>query len=74
MKASTAGSGIELLNGEIFYSLREAQILIEQWNLSVIVPITCRSMGNTTTQNAPTVHWAIAHLPQKPSSRWITGR
>ena len=23
----------ELLNGEIFYSLREAQILIEQWRI-----------------------------------------
>jgi len=23
----------ELLNGEIFYSLREAQILIEQWRM-----------------------------------------
>lgn len=41
----------ELLNGEVFYSLREAQILIEQWNLSVNVPFTCRSAGDTTTPN-----------------------
>ncbi len=25
------GTGAELLNGEIFYSLREAQIIIESW-------------------------------------------
>jgi putative transposase len=26
----------ELLNGEIFYSLKEAQILIEQWRITII--------------------------------------
>ena len=30
-KALTVASGDELLNGEIFYSLREAQIIIEEW-------------------------------------------
>ena len=37
----------ELLNGEIFYSLREAQILIEQWR-------------TTTTPSGRTEHWDIA--------------
>jgi putative transposase len=36
----------ELLNGEIFYSLREAQIIIERWR-------------NTSTPNDPIVLWAM---------------
>ncbi len=65
----------ELLNGEIFYSLREAQILIEQWNLSAeCAAFARRSAGNTTTQNAPTLLWATAPQHLKPPSRWITGR
>ncbi len=38
----------ELLNGEIFYTLREAQVLIEQW-------------ASTTTESGPTVRSAIGH-------------
>ena len=30
-RASTASSGDERLNGEIFYSLAEAAVLVEQW-------------------------------------------
>jgi putative transposase len=51
----------ELLNGDIFYSLREAQIIIESWNLSGhCYAIPCRSVENTTTPNDPIVLWAIA--------------
>ena len=45
----------ELLNGEIFYCLREAQIVLESWRA-------------TTTQNVPTLHSAIAHRHRKSSS------
>jgi len=51
----------ELLNGEIFHSLREAQIIIEGWRIHY----------NT---NAPTVLWATAHLRLRPSSRWTKGQ
>lgn len=51
----------EFLNGEIFYSLREAQILIEQW----------RKHYNT---NDHTALWATALRLRKPSSRWTKGR
>lgn len=50
----------ELLNGEIFYSLREAQILIEKWRIHY----------NTAGHTA---HWATAHPRQKASCRWTTG-
>ena len=50
----------ELLNGEIFYSLCEAQILIEQW----------RKHHNTKRPQS-----ALGYRqPLKPSSRWITVR
>ena len=50
----------ELLNGEIFYSLREAQILIEKW----------RKHYNTKRP-----HSALGcRRPQKPSSRWNPGQ
>lgn len=65
----------ELLNGEIFYTLREAQILIEEWNLSGHCDaMPCQSVENTTTQNDHTVHWATAHRHQRPSSRWKAGQ
>jgi transposase InsO family protein len=32
-KASTVSCVMNALNGEIFYSLREAQIVIEQWRI-----------------------------------------
>jgi len=65
----------ELLNGEIFYSLREAQIIIESWNLwGHCYAIPYRSVENTTTPNDPIVHWATAHLRQRPSSRWTNGQ
>jgi len=33
VKASTAGCAMKCLNGEIFYSLKEAQVVIEQWRV-----------------------------------------
>jgi putative transposase len=51
----------ELLNGEIFYTLKEAQITIKKW----------RNHYNTIRN---TVLWATAHQPQRPSSRWTKGR
>lgn len=44
----------ELLSGKVFYSLREAQILIEQWRA-------------TTTPSARTAPLAAGCLPQKRS-------
>ena len=46
----------EMLNGEIFYSLREAQLIIASWNLSGhCYAIPCRSVENTTIPNDHTV-------------------
>ena len=42
-----------LLNGEIFYTLKEAQILIEHWR-----------WGYKTVR--PQVPWVIGHLHPKP--------
>ena len=39
----------EFLNGETFYSLREAQILIEEWNLSGVQ--TCLAGQRETLQH-----------------------
>jgi len=65
----------ELPNDEVFNSLKEDQILIEQWNHSGhCCTMPCRSAGNTTTPNDHTVPWAIAHRPQKPSSQWNQGQ
>ena len=44
----------ELLDGEIFYTLTEAKILIERWR-------------GSTTQFGRTARWAIGHRP--PSAR-----
>lgn len=59
----------ELLNGEVFYSLREAQILIEEWRkrynttpFSSILRTDCRAMDHI-------VLWATAHRLLKPSCR-----
>ena len=49
----------ELLNGEIFYSLREAQIIIERW----------RNHCNTKRP-----HSATAHLCQEPPYQWTKGQ
>ena len=51
----------ELLNGELFYSLKEAQILIENGVF-------------TTTQSGHTVHWAIVRLHRKASFGWTKGQ
>ena len=51
----------ELLNGEVFYSLREAQILK-------------KNGGSTTTRRGPTAHWVTDHRRRKPSYRWIRGQ
>jgi transposase InsO family protein len=57
----------ELLNGEIFYSLREAQIIIERWRNNYntkpfsghCFAIPCQAMDHTE-------HWVTAHLRQRP--------
>ena len=51
----------ELLNGEIFYSLNEAQIIIENG-------------GGITTLRDRTALWATDHQPPKPSFRWQQNR
>ena len=51
----------ELLNGEIFYSLREAQIIIERW----------RNHYNT---KRPHSALGYRHLRQRPSFRWTKGQ
>jgi len=65
----------ELLNGEVFYSLREAQILIEEWKLAGhCYAIPCRSVENTTTPNDRIVLWATARRRRNQSSRWNPGQ
>ncbi|MBP10032.1 MAG: hypothetical protein CL397_06405 [Acidiferrobacteraceae bacterium] len=44
----------ELLNGETFYSLKEAQILIEQWRIHY---------------NTQRPHYALAYRPPAPVTR-----
>ena len=44
----------ELLNGERFYTLHEAQVLVERW----------RCHYNT---HRPLVRWGIDHRPQRPA-------
>lgn len=51
----------ELLNGKIFYSLKEAQILIEQWR-------------NITIPSAHTAPWDTDHRHQKLSSGWTKAK
>ncbi len=51
----------ELLNGEIFYGLREAQILI-------------KNGATTTTRSGRTALWATAHPRRKASFRWTRGQ
>lgn len=53
------------------FILREAQILIDQWNLVAdCFAFACRSAGNTTTQNDRIVLWATARRLRRPSFRW----
>ena len=47
----------ELLNGEIFYSLKEAQIVIEEWR-------------NTTTRSDRTAPLNMERQRRRASSRW----
>jgi len=44
----------ELVNGKIFYTMREAEILIGRWRAHY-------------TRSGPTTRWAIAHRRLKPS-------
>ena len=44
----------ELLDGELFYTLHEAQVLVERWRVS-------------TTRVARIVRWGIGHPPQRPA-------
>ncbi|PSL19784.1 integrase-like protein [Shimia abyssi] len=57
----------ELLNGEVFYSLREAQILIEQWNLSANACIRLSVSGKHYNTKRP--HSALGYRP--PASETI---
>ena len=57
----------EFLNGEIFYSLREAQILIEEWSLSGhCSAMPCRSAGKHDTTKRP--HSALGDRPPAPET------
>ena len=51
----------ELLNGELFYSLKEAQTLIEKWRIHYY---TVR----------PHSYWIIVRLHRKASSGWTKGQ
>ncbi len=51
----------ELLNGEIFYSLKEAQIVIEEWR-------------NTTTRSDRTAPLNMERQRRRASSRWTGDR
>ncbi len=53
MKVSTANCAMKLLNGEIFYTLKEAQILSEQ----------CRRYYNTERP-----HTSLGYLPPAPKA------
>ena len=57
----------ELLNGEIFYSLREAQILIEKWSLSGHCnAMPCRSAGKHYNTKRP--HSALGYRSPAPET------
>jgi len=51
----------DLLNGEIFYSLREAQIIIEEWRKHYNTKIPHSALGYR-----PPAPEAILHLDQRP--------
>ena len=55
-RTACAGESLddELLDGQIFYSLKEAQTLIERWR-------------HPTTRSGHIVHWAIDPRRRKPS-------
>ncbi len=50
-----------LLNGELFYTLYEAQVVIERWR-------------RQDTRSVRTVRWGIGHRPRKWSHRGATSR
>ncbi|KPN62540.1 Integrase core domain-containing protein [Aliiroseovarius crassostreae] len=56
----------ELLNGEIFYSLQEAQIIIESWNLSVNAGIHLPVSGKHYNTKRP--HSALGYRPPAPEA------
>ena len=66
----------ELLNGEIFYTLREAQIIIEEWALSRLwlAQTPAGQRDATTTPRDHTVRSATDHRLPKLWSRWTTCR
>jgi transposase InsO family protein len=55
----------ELLNGEIFYTLREAQILIEEWPLSVTFS---HLTVNGKHYNTKRPHSALGYRPPAPEA------
>lgn len=52
----------ELLNGEVFYSLKEAQIIIEQWRHHYNTKRPHSSLGHRTSEPE-----AITPLQQRPT-------
>ena len=61
----------ELLNGEIFYTLREAQILIEQWRIYYNTPSRdIAAQYPAGHRSGHTAHWATVRLRLKASSQW----
>jgi len=58
----------ELLNGEIFYTLREAKVLIEQWRIEYNTIRPHSSLGYRPPAPATRVPWMSASAPlQLPS-------
>ena len=65
----------ELLNGELFYSLREAKILIEQWRIHYNTPSRDIAVQYPAGhRSGHTVHWDIDRQRQKASSPWTKGQ
>ena len=55
----------ELLNGEVFYTLREAQIIIEEWSLSVI----CNHLSvDEKHYDTKRPHSALGYRPLAPEA------
>ena len=56
----------ELLNGEIFYTLREAQILIQQWRVNYNTIRSHYALGNRPP--APEIFFPAEELPNQLNS------
>lgn len=56
----------ELLNGELFYSLKEAQVVIEQWRRHYNTQRPHSSLGYRPP--APAAHWAEPTISAQPDN------